>query len=159
MSRGIGHVERAIVEYFASASAERNRKCVDIETLAHAAYVSRHFHISSDWRPTRAQLVAVRRAVKRLQDMGYPVNPFRVERAAQGRPMIVQWTGHNRYWWRKLAETNPETARRAQRAAKEWESQREKRQDDFIRKLGEMARAGVDSELIAKLMPAVRSIR
>jgi hypothetical protein len=108
MSRGIGRIERAIIETFA-----RREKVSDLVRLAHAAYVNPYFWTNPDWRPTRAQLVAVRRALKRLQDTGYPVEPIRIN--LPGRPMIVLWKGNNRYWWRNGADTNPAQANCSQR--------------------------------------------
>lgn len=109
MSRGIGGVERAIVSYFTSAEGKR---CVDIEGLAGIAYVSQYFSIDG-WQPTRAQLVAVRRALKRLADKDYPVRLFRVGKT-RGQPMLALWTGNNRYWWRHGAATDVEQANRSQ---------------------------------------------
>ena len=112
MSRGIGGVERAIVNYFSSAES---KPCTDIEWLAHVAYVSPYFYVDEDWRPTRAQLVAVRRALKRLVKKDYPVRLFRIGKT-RGQPMLALWTGNNRYWWRRGADTNVEQANRSQEA-------------------------------------------
>jgi hypothetical protein len=84
----IGHVERAIIEHFV---VHARSKCSNIAELAHTAYVRPYFYLPSDPAPTRAQLVAVTRALKRLQAKGYPLHLTRIY--LSGRPMLVLWQG------------------------------------------------------------------
>jgi len=90
MSRGIGQVERRIIKYFVEAHGGR---WANIKTLAHAAYVSPYFYCGNDPKPTRAQLVAVRRALKRLEAKGYPLSVEVRLGATRGRPALVLWRG------------------------------------------------------------------
>jgi hypothetical protein len=92
MSRGIGRIERAILEHFV---VHRGEKCTSIAALAHAAYCCHDFHWDDEPKPTHAQVVAVRRALKRLQAQGYPLELMRTY--ISGRPLSVLWSG-KRFW-------------------------------------------------------------
>jgi hypothetical protein len=115
VSKGLGRAERAIVEFFASNDS---KKCVSIEKLAEVVYRPYFIIPGKNWPPGRAEFVAVRRALKRLQNKGYPLRLMRIPKRVRGRPMIVLWTGDNRCWWRHRAATNPDDARRAQEFSK-----------------------------------------
>jgi hypothetical protein len=90
MSKGLGNTERIIVNYFTECTTAH------VEELARMIYVrGRDRGLSpaslrpdQDFRVTRAALVATRRAVKRLQQKGWPVKLCRLN-GVRGRPLIA----------------------------------------------------------------------
>jgi hypothetical protein len=89
MSKGLGRIERRIIHYFTDISTTAT-----IEELCSIAYSRSGYFVTPDWRLTRSQEVSVRRALKRLQAEGYPLDIIRLE--GRGRPWIVSW--YPRLW-------------------------------------------------------------